>query len=81
MKFSGIKIGTAGSRQVERACVAMREIVGSVKRVTDITGELFSALAEQVRSIGLVDTAVSQSRRGARHGRLGGAVCRSGIRA
>lgn len=50
----------AGSQQVERAGATMQEIVASVKRVTDIIGEIASASEEQSSGIEQVNRAVSQ---------------------
>jgi len=49
-----------GARQVESAGATMQEIVGSVKRVTDIMGEISSASEEQASGIGQVNQAVAQ---------------------
>ncbi|WP_338619280.1 methyl-accepting chemotaxis protein [Achromobacter sp. E1] len=53
------KVG-AGSQQVERAGSTMQEIVASVKRVTDIMGEISAASEEQSSGIDQVNRAVSQ---------------------
>ncbi|WP_233234709.1 methyl-accepting chemotaxis protein [Bordetella sp. LUAb4] len=53
------KVG-AGSQQVERAGATMQEIVTSVKRVTDIMGEISAASEEQSNGIDQVNRAVSQ---------------------
>jgi len=53
------KVG-AGSQQVERAGATMEEIVASVKRVTDIMGEISAASEEQSTGIDQVNRAVSQ---------------------
>src|SRR5690606_5506622 len=53
------KVGT-GSQQVERAGSTMQEIVASVKRVTDIMGEISAASEEQSGGIEQVNRAVSQ---------------------
>ncbi|WP_238913849.1 methyl-accepting chemotaxis protein [Achromobacter insolitus] len=53
------KVG-AGSEQVERAGATMQEIVASVKRVTDIMGEISAASEEQSSGIDQVNRAVSQ---------------------
>ncbi|CUJ75703.1 methyl-accepting chemotaxis protein [Achromobacter xylosoxidans] len=55
------KVG-AGSQQVERARAGatMQEIVASVKRVTDIMGEISAASEEQSSGIDQVNRAVSQ---------------------
>jgi methyl-accepting chemotaxis protein-2 (aspartate sensor receptor) len=49
-----------GSEQVERAGNTMQEIVSSVKRVTDIMGEISAASEEQSSGIDQVNRAVSQ---------------------
>jgi methyl-accepting chemotaxis protein len=49
-----------GSRQVEEAGATMREVVGAVKRVTDIMGEIAAASQEQAGGIDQVNRAVSQ---------------------
>ncbi|WP_026350100.1 methyl-accepting chemotaxis protein [Bordetella sp. FB-8] len=51
---------TVGSSQVERAGATMQEIVASVKRVTDIMGEISAASEEQARGIDQVNRAVTQ---------------------
>ena len=51
---------SVGSGQVERAGATMQEIVASVKRVTDIMGEISAASEEQARGIDQVNRAVSQ---------------------
>ena len=53
------KVG-AGSQQVERAGATMQEIVASVKRVTDIMGEISAASEEQSGGIDQVNRAVTQ---------------------
>jgi methyl-accepting chemotaxis protein I, serine sensor receptor len=53
------KVGV-GAEQVERAGTTMQEIVSSVKRVTDIMGEISAASDEQARGIDQVNQAVSQ---------------------
>ncbi|MDO9197610.1 methyl-accepting chemotaxis protein [Rhodoferax sp.] len=50
----------SGSRLVQNAGNTMDEIVGSVKRVSDIIGEISAAAAEQSDGIGQVNTAVNQ---------------------
>ncbi len=50
----------AGSRLVEDAGSTMSEIVASVRRVTDIIGEISAASSEQSSGIGQVNIAVSQ---------------------
>jgi methyl-accepting chemotaxis protein-1 (serine sensor receptor) len=49
-----------GSRLVVDAGTAMDDIVGQVKRVADLIGEISSATIEQTSGIGQVSTAVSQ---------------------
>jgi methyl-accepting chemotaxis protein len=49
-----------GSRLVEQAGVTMDEIVNSVKRVTDIMGEITSASQEQTSGIEQINQAISQ---------------------
>jgi hypothetical protein len=51
---------TVGSGQVERAGTTMQEIVASVKRVTDIMGEISAASEEQSGGIDQVNRAVAQ---------------------
>lgn len=53
------KVG-AGSEQVERAGAAMTDIVASVRRVTDIMGEISAASLEQSSGIDQVNLAVTQ---------------------
>ena len=50
----------AGSRLVADAGTTMTEIVGSVRRVSDIIGEISAAASEQSEGIGQINTAVSQ---------------------
>jgi methyl-accepting chemotaxis protein len=50
----------SGSRLVADAGQSMTEIVNSVRRVTDIIGEITSAASEQSDGIGQVNTAVTQ---------------------
>ena len=50
----------AGSRLVADAGATMTEIVGSVKRVSDVIGEITVASGEQSDGIGQVNTAVTQ---------------------
>jgi methyl-accepting chemotaxis protein-1 (serine sensor receptor) len=45
---------------VGQAGATMREIVDSVRRVTDIMGEITSASAEQTAGIGQINVAVAQ---------------------
>ena len=49
-----------GSGSAQRAGSTMQEIVGAVRRVTDIMGEIAAASAEQADGIGHVNLAVSQ---------------------
>ncbi|WP_374562086.1 methyl-accepting chemotaxis protein [Ideonella sp.] len=49
-----------GARQAQDAGEAMTEIVGSVRRVNDIIGEITAAASEQSHGIGQVNTAVTQ---------------------
>ena len=51
---------TAGSTQVEAAGQTMQEIVASVRRVSDIIGEIAAASQEQSSGIDQVNKAVSQ---------------------
>jgi methyl-accepting chemotaxis protein len=51
---------SAGSRLVEQAGETMREVVGSVQRVTDIMAEITAASAEQTAGIEQVNAAVVQ---------------------
>ena len=50
----------SGSRLVQDAGSTMDEIVDSVRKVSDIIGELMSASAEQSEGIGQVNTAIAQ---------------------
>ena len=50
----------AGSRLVDEAGTTIREVVVSVKRVTDIMNEVAAASEEQSTGIGQVNTAVTQ---------------------
>ncbi len=50
----------AGSHQVAEAGQTMEEIVASVKRVTDIMGEIMSASQEQTTGIEQINQAISQ---------------------
>ncbi|MFC3682107.1 methyl-accepting chemotaxis protein [Hydrogenophaga luteola] len=50
----------AGSRLVGEAGQTMDEVVGSIRRVTDIVGEISAAAGEQSDGIGQVNTAVNQ---------------------
>ena len=49
-----------GTKLVQTAGATMEEIVGSVRRVTDIIGEITAAAAEQNDGIGQVNQAVTQ---------------------
>ena len=57
---SSVERVAAGSRLVADAGSTMKEIVTSVKRVTDIVGEIAAAAAEQSQGIGQVNTAVGE---------------------
>ncbi|WP_062469262.1 methyl-accepting chemotaxis protein [Variovorax boronicumulans] len=50
----------AGSKQVAEAGRTMQEIVGSVKRVTDIMGEITTASQEQTSGIEQINQAIAQ---------------------
>ncbi|MGJ7523983.1 methyl-accepting chemotaxis protein [Variovorax sp. LT1P1] len=50
----------AGSLQVEEAGKTMQEIVASVRRVTDIMGEISSASQEQTQGIDQINQAITQ---------------------
>jgi aerotaxis receptor len=50
----------AGSKQVAEAGRTMEEIVGSVRRVTDIMGEITTASQEQTSGIEQINQAISQ---------------------
>ena len=50
----------AGASQVEQAGRTMEEIVGSVKRVTDIIGEISAAAGEQTSGIEQINEAIVQ---------------------
>jgi methyl-accepting chemotaxis protein len=50
----------SGSRLVQDAGSTMEEIVGSVKRVSDIIGEITAASAEQSSGIGEINKAINQ---------------------
>jgi methyl-accepting chemotaxis protein len=50
----------AGSELVGQAGETMQEIVGSIRRVTDIMGEIAAASAEQTRGIEQVNQAITQ---------------------
>ena len=49
-----------GTAQVDRAGTTMAEVVGSIRRVTDIMGEISAASAEQSAGVGQVGEAVTQ---------------------
>jgi methyl-accepting chemotaxis protein len=50
----------AGTRQVDAAGKTMEEIVGSVKKVSDLIAEIAAASQEQSSGIGQVNTAIAQ---------------------
>ncbi|NKE66171.1 HAMP domain-containing protein [Ramlibacter sp. RBP-2] len=50
----------AGSQLVDQAGQTMQEIVGSIRRVTDIMGEIAAASQEQTRGIEQVNQAITQ---------------------
>jgi len=50
---------TAGSQLADRAGSTMQEVVGSIRRVTDIVGEISAASAEQSAGVGQVGEAVT----------------------
>ena len=50
----------AGTRQVDAAGKTMEEIVGSVKKVSDLVAEIAAASQEQSSGIGQVNTAIAQ---------------------
>jgi methyl-accepting chemotaxis protein len=49
-----------GARLVDQAGATMTDIVGSVKRVTDIIGEIAAATEEQTAGIGQINEAIAQ---------------------
>jgi methyl-accepting chemotaxis protein len=49
-----------GSAQVDRARETMTEVVGSIKRVTDLMGEISAASNEQASGVAQVGEAVTQ---------------------
>jgi len=57
------KVG-AGSQLVHQAGTTMQEIVVSIRRVTDIMGEIAAASAEQTRGIEQVNIAITEMDRG-----------------
>jgi methyl-accepting chemotaxis protein len=56
---SVIRVGD-GARLVDQAGATMTDIVGSVKRVTDIIGEIAAATEEQTAGIGQINEAIAQ---------------------
>ncbi|QWT19866.1 cache domain-containing protein [Bacillus sp. NP157] len=50
----------AGTQLVERSASALRDIVGSVKKVTDIVAEIAAASAEQSAGVDQVNIAIAQ---------------------
>jgi methyl-accepting chemotaxis protein len=50
----------AGSRLVDQAGATMRDVVASIRRVTDIMGEISAASHEQTDGIGQVQVAITQ---------------------
>ena len=50
----------AGSNLVDRAGATMREVVNSIRRVTDIVGEISAASTEQSAGVAQVGEAVTQ---------------------
>jgi len=56
---SVVKVG-AGSEQVHKAAETMHEVVTSVKRVTEIMGEISGASMEQTAGIEQVNNAISE---------------------
>jgi methyl-accepting chemotaxis protein len=57
---NSVEKADAGSRLVDQAGTTMREVVESIKRVTDIMGEISAASQEQNEGIGQVQVAISQ---------------------
>jgi methyl-accepting chemotaxis protein len=57
---NSVEKADAGSRLVDQAGTTMREVVESIKRVTDIMGEISAASQEQNEGIGQVQLAISQ---------------------
>ncbi|GLR14424.1 hypothetical protein GCM10007907_32140 [Chitinimonas prasina] len=51
---------TVGTAQVDRAGITMEEVVGSIRKVTGIMGDISNASAEQSSGIEQVNTAVTQ---------------------
>jgi methyl-accepting chemotaxis protein len=49
-----------GARLVDQAGATMKEIVGSVRRVTDIIGDISAATQEQTGGIGQINNAITQ---------------------
>ena len=50
----------AGSAQVDRAGATMQEVVGAIRRVTDIMGEISAASSEQSQGVAQVGEAITQ---------------------
>jgi methyl-accepting chemotaxis protein len=50
----------AGSAQVDRAGATMQEVVGAIRRVTDIMGEISAASTEQSQGVAQVGEAITQ---------------------
>jgi methyl-accepting chemotaxis protein len=57
---NSVEKADAGSRLVDQAGTTMRAVVDSIKRVTDIMGEISAASQEQTEGIGQVQLAISQ---------------------
>jgi methyl-accepting chemotaxis protein len=57
---NSVEKADAGSRLVDQAGTTMRAVVESIKRVTDIMGEISAASQEQTEGIGQVQLAISQ---------------------
>jgi methyl-accepting chemotaxis protein len=57
---NSVQKADAGSRLVDQAGTTMREVVDSIRRVTDIMGEISAASQEQTEGIGQVQLAISQ---------------------
>jgi methyl-accepting chemotaxis protein len=56
---NSVEKADAGSRLVDQAGTTMRAVVDSIKRVTDIMGEISAASQEQTEGIGQVQIAIS----------------------
>ncbi len=56
-----------GTRLVDRAGTTMKEVVGAIRRVTDIVGEISSASAEQSAGVAQVGEAVTQMDQATQH--------------